>query len=292
VQRGRTHPGLRPHPALELGRLPRADLDEERALLGEVLARAGGEAIVDLEPGRARDERGARLVVADLGRQLRHLGLGHVRRVADDQVEAPLDRAEQIAPMNGHLHLEPRRVARGDLEGLGRQIRELDRDARPLGRERDPDRAGPRAQIEDAGLAARLEQIERALDERLGVRARHEHARRHLEAPAPELAAPEDVGHRLTPAAALHELADRGALRLVERTIEVHVQAHAVEPDRLRDEQLGVQPRRLDPAGGEVLGRPLDDLPDAPRAHRAMDSTQGPALPCPACLGAFMACSV
>jgi hypothetical protein len=64
-----------------------ADFEGEEAVWFEGVVGLGNEAAVDVEAGFAGEECGGRLVVADLGMESGALGLGDVRRVADDGVE-------------------------------------------------------------------------------------------------------------------------------------------------------------------------------------------------------------
>ena len=64
-----------------------ADFEGKQAVWFEGVAGWGDEAAVDVEAGFAGEERGGRLVVADLGMEGGEVGLGDVRWIADDGVE-------------------------------------------------------------------------------------------------------------------------------------------------------------------------------------------------------------
>jgi hypothetical protein len=157
--------------------------------------------------------------------------------------------------------------ARRDAERLGvvgrdgeRGGRDVDRDdlgVRQLRRERHGERAAPGAEVEDADRPVARRRHQRALDDELRLRPRHEHVRRHAEGPRPELASPREVRHGLTLAATLDQRAIRVHLGAAERPVEAQVHADPVGREHLREQQLRVEARALDAASREELRRQL-----------------------------------
>ena len=84
------------------------------------------------------------------------------------------------------------------------------------------------------------EQREAALDEDLGLRARHQGARVAAQLEAVEAPAPEHVGERLAAAPATHELAQEVDLGGLERAVVVEVQLEPLDPEHVGEQVLGV----------------------------------------------------
>ena len=76
-----------------------------------------------------------------------------------------------------------------------------------------------------AGAANSVEQRQAAIDDQLGLGARHEHARVDVDVQPRNPQRPSDVGHRLPLAAAAHELAAGRQLGLGQRPVEVRCRA-------------------------------------------------------------------
>src|SRR5690606_17322257 len=146
-------------------------------------------------------------------------------------------------------------------------VREIDPDERgggAFGEEAQADGAAPHPDLHDAARLALGEEAERGLDEGFRLGARHEDAGANGEAVLVEVAEAHDVRDGLVRAAPRDELTELRALLVVERAVEVHVEPHAREPEPVRDEQLGVEARRAEPALLEVLGGPGEDPTDRP----------------------------
>ena len=94
------------------------------------------------------------------------------------------------------------------------------------------------------------------LDEQLGLGTRHQHAVVHEQLQLAEVGAAEDVGDRLAPHAAAHHVVERQRRVHVEALLRVRVQRRAVHAEHRSQQQLGVEPRRVDP--GRLQG--LDSL--------------------------------
>ena len=82
-------------------------------------------------------------------------------------------------------------------------------------RDRERDRPGARADVDDARRRDALEQRETALDDQLCLGPRHECARVGLEREVSKVPVAEHVGERLAPPASRDELARRRALASV-----------------------------------------------------------------------------
>ena len=126
--------------------------------------------------------------------------------------------------------------------------------------DRERDRARSRADVDHRGSVDAGDRGERPLDERLGLRPRHERASVGPEREAPEAPLAEDVGERLAAAAPLDERSRRCSLGLVQRLVEARVELEPGQAERLGEDQLGVEPRSVDSLSREVLGRRREHL--------------------------------
>ena len=209
----------------------------------DVLADRREQRPVRLHPVVAAEQRAARLEVADVAVDGVELRGGDVRGVADDQVEAPVERVSPGAFNERGLDAEPLGVRPGDIQRGPAHIGRDHLDARHLRGERDRDAPAPGAEVGDAHrrAVARTQHRERPLDERLRLRPRDEHVAVDAERPPVELPRAGDVGHRLALPAPAHQLPDGGELALVEGAVELQVDVEAAQPERLGAEQLGVE---------------------------------------------------
>ncbi len=121
--------------------------------------------------------------------------------------------------------------------------------------ERERDRAGAGADVEHVRALDTLEQREGALDEHLGLGSRHERAAVAAKGQPPEAPVAEHVGERLAAPAALDERAAPFELRLGQLPVVLEVEVQPREPERVREDELGVETRRGDPALRQELGR-------------------------------------
>ena len=147
-----------------------------------------------------------------------------------------------------------------ELDGVGARIARPDLELRRLDREGDGDRARPGADVGDAGSLGAVEEREAPLDDDLRLGPRHERTRIRLERQPAEVPVAEHVGERLAAAAALHQLARRGALRFGHRPVVLRVELDACQRERAGEQQLRVDACRLDSASGEVVGSALQDF--------------------------------
>ncbi len=217
------------------GRLARADLHgQERDA-----ARRHDQPADDVEAVLAAEQRLARLV-PDVARQ--HLARRDVGRVGDDGVERAGDRLEQVALQHLHVEPEPGGVGPRHRERARAELRGHHVEVGALGLERQRDR--PRARA-DVGHARAARQVERGLDDVLGLRARDEHARVDGQVDGAEALAAEQVGDGLALAAARGQVHERARLVGLEPALGIDDQRGAVDPQHVREQQLGVEPRRL-----------------------------------------------
>ena len=139
-----------------------------------------------LQPGLPGDERLARLVLADLGREPLPLALGDVGKIREQQVARTALRQSDATPLLTTSTRSPspsRSVF--DLSDSKRVHRSVDRDHPGLGqlvgdRQRDGAAAGPHV---DYGARPGLE---RHLDQQLGLGPRNQHPSIHLKLDPPE----------------------------------------------------------------------------------------------------------
>ncbi len=220
-------------PARHLLGLMRRQLDAEPAARAKPLPGLARDALQQLGAEGPREERPLRLV-GELRRQLRGVAFRQVGRVRHDHVKASIrHRREAVAAQQLHAlrQLEPLRVAPSHLEGRRREIGGGDLRLGSLLRQRQRDRSGAGAEIEDPqrGLPV-LGGPKGGLDQRLGLRPGNQHVRRHLERKRPELLRPEQQGHGhalLGPAA--HQLAEARPLLRRHRLLEIEVEAQALD---------------------------------------------------------------
>src|SRR5262249_42785655 len=123
-------------------------------------------------------------------------------------------------------------------------------------------RAG--ADVDDARIALFAETLEGQFDGGLGVGPRHEDARIDEKLERMKFFFADEIGDRLTGEPPLDQLAIRGELLRMQRLIEVHVERDAIFFQGVREQHLGVEPRRGEAALGEAPLRPVEDLEDGP----------------------------
>jgi hypothetical protein len=201
-------------------------------------------------------------VLGDLGRERGALVGADVGRIADDEVEAPLPRGplERHEPLpldDLHGRAERVRVRPRAQDGRGRHVDGEDARTGELEGERDRDAAAARPDVGDRELARRAppRELARAVDQELRLRPRDEHARTDAEGAAVELARARDVRRRLAPAAPHERVARAVDLLPDDRAVERQEQLQPVDPERVRDEQLRLEARRLDALALEELPR-------------------------------------
>ena len=153
------------------------------------------------------------------------------------------------------------RVAPRDVQGGGVAIDRHDLTLALEG-ERDGDRAGAGTGVDDEPVGQGRQQLESPLDQRLGVRPRHQHVGADLEVVRPELAHAGKVSERLSAEPALEQIGEGRELGGTERGVGPGVQRSARAARRVAQQELG-----LDRGLG---GHRLDDaLVDDARANDA-----------------------
>ena len=181
----------------------------------------------------------------------------------------------QREPQSEALPVLPgeREGVRGDVDGSHAR-------ARMLVRDRQGNRPGTDADVEHARLLEPCEQRQAALDDDLRLGARDERTRVRPQRQPPKAPLAEDVRERLAGAAAAEQLPHLLELRLLEWTVELGVQLDPREPERVRDQVLRVDPRRVHALVGEEVGRAAEDLAERQAAPRTF---QPSARAAPAC---------
>src|SRR6202034_2535474 len=247
-------------------RLIRAVLEQQPAAGVQVRGRAAREHPQALERIRAGRERELRLVSQrgiGEGRIIR----GHVRRGADDEVEAlPL---QGLVPAAG-AQLEALEPERGRVRARDgeRRLGHLGREHPPAGslaRERERDRAAARAKVGHGAVRSRA-QAQRPLHQELGLRTRDQYRGRDCESERPELAPPGEISDRLPGGTPLDEAqVALGGLQ-GRHLLRVGLEARAGDPEDLDEQHPGIEPRRV---------RPLSASARRPQAPRAVLEQRG-----------------
>ena len=201
------------------------------------------------------------LELAHIRHQRRQLVRLDVRRVRDDEVvRATRQTCPQVVLEQLDRQPGPRRVLAGQRERIGRDVDRGHAGVRMLVRDRERDRTAPRADVEHPRSLEPMQMGERALDDDLRLRSRDQRPRVGGQRQPAEPPLAEDVGDRLPPRAARHELAIPIELACLERPVEVGVQLDPLPPERVSEQQLRVESRRLRRLA-EMLGRAPEHLP-------------------------------
>ena len=276
--------------ATSAGRLAAAALERQAAAVHQPRRGLGQQPPVDLESVRAGHRRQPRLVLGHLRLQVGHLPLRHVGRVRDDQPEAVTRHLrEQVGEVQLDVQAQPRRVGGGHVERILGDVAGDHLSVRALGLERQRDRAGAGADVDDARALDALQQLQAAVDEQLRLGARHQHPRIDREIETAEAPAADHVGHRLAQAAAPHQLPAGGQLVVVERALVLGVELDPGKAEAVSQQQLGVEARGRAAVLLEVAGGAAEHLRQADHAAAAASfrrrssadraSVNGPRLP-------------
>src|SRR5262249_21332421 len=105
-----------------------------------------------------------------------------------------------------------------------------------------------------------VEEREAAVDDDLGLRARHERALVGLERETAEVPVAEHVRERLALTTATNQLASRRALVVGERAVVLGVELDARKAERAGEDVLRVDARRRDAPRREVVRRAFQNL--------------------------------
>src|SRR5690606_7288890 len=208
---------------------------------------------------RPRHQRGARLEVPDLRLARVDLGLREVWRIGYDQVPRALcrDLGKPVGAPELHAVLQAaeQAVLPSELARLLAAVAGDDLGARQGEGERERDGARARPQIEDTVRPVVLAEAAAGDYDRLLVLGpRDARAPVDLERKRGKPRLAQDVLARLAARAAGDFGPHVRQLALDERAVELHVELHAVEPERGGDEPLGVEARVFDALGLEEGG--------------------------------------
>ena len=171
---------------------------------------------------------------------------GDVGRVGDDGVG--VEAGEQVAVHERDLETEALRVRARDIEGVSGDVRAEHLEVGPLVLQCKCDGARARAHVDHPRLRR---QGQRGLDHELGLRSWDEHARVDREHQTPEPLLAEDVRHRLAPRRRGGEVHERARLVRLELAPGRGDDGGAADPQHVREQELGVEPRRVAAGGGE-----------------------------------------
>ena len=226
------------------GRLFRAMLDQEYAVVGENGTAFGREYADRVEPVLARGQGRQRFM---LQMQQGLVVAAHVRWVGNDDIEfPPPDRCRPAAVQEldiprrqlAHVFTGDRQCAFADVDGRNLAEAALTRDG-------DRDRATARAKIEHLPFGFTRDLAQREVDQQFRLGARHEGRGTDQQLMGPELPGTRDVGHGFTAKAPL-EYGDKAlGGQLVEFVFGVCEQVAAGHVDCPAQKDLGVQPRRF-----------------------------------------------
>ena len=134
--------------------------------------------------------------------------------------------------------------------------------------EREGDRAGAGADVEHPRRLDVAQPGEAALDDDLRLGPRDQRAPVDRERQPPEAPLAEDVGDRLVARAARDEVAVAVELGVGERPVEVGVELDPLAAERVGEQELRVEARRLRGLA-EVLGRAPEHVPERQRRGHA-----------------------
>lgn len=170
------------------------------------------------------------------------------------------DRREEIAAleMDALRQGEPGGVFGSEREGLRRDVDGVNRRFGPLGRQRQGDNPGARADIEDAAWYCGEGQQE--LDQVLGLRAGDQRSAVTQEDAAVKIDRAQQMLERLAGAAPYHQSAERVQFAISQRPVEFEVKIDPFLAEHVSEQVLGVEPRAFDPMFLEVSGGGGEDL--------------------------------
>ncbi len=235
------------------------------------------QAAEHIEAVGAAVQRELGLVVLDLGGNL--LGKhrrGNVGRVAHQHGEGArkhrVDPGCQVALHELDRVGKPERiaVARGEVDGRGREIRGHDLRAPPLigDGKRDAARAAPHlqhaARQPTGGGRGCVHALERGVYQHLRLGTGNQDALLAAQDDVAEGRLARDVLQRLAGGPALNGLAHASTLVLVQGLVVIDVKLDAREAHDVAEQPLGREPRMLVAVALEITAGPIDDLLDVP----------------------------
>ena len=114
----------------------------------------------------------------------------------------------------------------------------------------------------DLGLGRVIEKLPASFREQFRFRPRHEGVAVHGDFIAAKRSRANDVLERFALAAAFDEFAQRVRFRRREHALEVQIQFHARQLEQMREQEFGLQSRRLDIFFAEKIRALLNRLKD------------------------------
>ncbi len=227
--------------------------------VGAAVQRELGLVVLDLGGDLLGEHRSG-----DVGRVAHQHGEGAGERGVDPGGEVALHELDRVG--------EPERiaVARGEVDGRGREVRGHDPRASPLvgDGKRDAARAAPHLQHtarQPAGsVGGRVHTLERGVYQNLRLWTGDEDALLALKDDVAEGRLAGDVLQGLARGSPAHGVPHASPLVARERAVVVHVKLHAGEAHDVAQQPLGREPRMLVSAAGKEPAGPVNDLLDCP----------------------------
>ena len=218
-----------------------------------------------------------------VARERVELVVTHVGRVAHDHIPRAggLRGGKQVAlekldPLGDPM---PRGILTSHGERGGRDVGRHEPGPWQMLGERDGDRAGAGAHVDDPRRRQRLAEIDHPHHQPFRLRPWHEHGGRDREGKRKELTVAHEIGHRLPIATPFHEFAKPGPLGVGHRRIERRVEEDPLAATHVRQQHFGVEPGRLAALRGEPVGGPGEEPPHRPDVVTHGDRPIQPSLP-------------
>ena len=161
------------------------------------------------------------------------------------------------------------RVLVGELERVERRVHGDHLDAVDFVRERESDRAGARPDIEHPWTSRLTEELDADLDDGLRLRSRHECTCVAVKRQTAKAPFAEDVGEGLADGAPFNQGPDGCVVDVVAHDRQLG----SGDAEDVRNDPLGVRPRRLDSVLREQHCRPLHDHSSARRRSSACNAS-------------------
>ena len=195
-----------------------------------------------IQPVGTADQRTTRLKTHIALLQMRVIG-SNVRRVGDNQIKAPARQCSEPVTLfkTGITDPQTLGVAPGQRDGLGDPVHPGQLPVRALGRQRQRDRTGAGAEIQNLGSPLRP-QFQRNLNQPLGIRARNQGAFADLQLQTPEALFTEQIGNRHTAAPLAQQLFEAAQLLGIGSAFRPGAQIGTGLADGMTEQQLGIQP--------------------------------------------------
>lgn len=206
-------------------------------------------------------------IAFDLGAERLDLGVGDVRKVGDDEIEAAGDFFEEVAAQELDVGAEARCIQAGEVEGVFADVSEDDFTQGPGFGETEADAAGAGGHVEHSRWRCG-ELFEDELNESFGLRTRDEGAVVADELVAAELDGAEEVLKRLPFPSTAQEVAQSSQMRLGHGFVEAEVEIEPTAAEDVGKEVLHVESSFLDLAFLQIGGAGLEDFEKLFHAER------------------------